>query len=287
MTGTPLSAALHYTERGWPVFPCNPQMGPNRKRPLTPRGFHDATTEPAIIRAWWGRWPDALIGMPTGRVSGLWVLDIDVKRPECNGFDTLDDLGHSILPETPMVHTPTDGVHAYFDASERELKCSAGLLGPGLDVRGDGGYIILPSPGSGYQWDPQWNFGTIALAPALAWLWPPKLSRPAIARPAKPTAGLSRYGEAAIESACDAIAGAPEGEQERTLNAECFSIGTLAGAGFVPARIALTALLRAANAMPDHDARRPWRPEEIELKVRRAFGAGLQHPREARRGEVD
>jgi hypothetical protein len=254
-----------------------------RKRPLTPRGFHDATTVPVIIKAWWTRWPDALVGMPTGRVSGLWVLDIDIKRPEANGFDTLDDLGHSILPETPMVQTPSDGLHVYFDAGERELKCSAGLLGPGLDVRGDGGYVILPSPGSGYRWDPQWNFGTVLLAPAPDWLWPPRPSRPAMAPPAKPTVGLSPYGVAAIESACDAIAGAPAGEQERILNAESFSIGTLAGAGLVPGDIALRALLRAGSAMPDHDVQRPWRSEEIDLKVRRAFADGMRHPREVRR----
>ena len=91
------------------------------------------------------------------------------------------------------------------------------------------------------------------------------------------------YGKAAIESACTAIVNAPAGEQERTLNCEAYSIGTLAGAGHVPADLALRELLRAGNAMTDHEARWPWRPEEIDLKVRRAFAAGLQHPREARR----
>jgi hypothetical protein len=278
---TPLDAALEYCP-AVPVFPCF-ESGTMRKRPRTPRGFHDASRDPAIIKAWWTRWPTAAIGMPTGRVSGRWVLDIDVKRPEANGFDTLDDLGHSILPETPMVHTASDGLHVYFDAGDRELKCSAGLLGPGLDIRGCGGYVILPSPGSGYEWDPQWNLGTVPLAAAPDWLWPPKLSRAALPPPPPPAEGLSRYGEAAIESACNAIARAPAGEQERALNAECFSIGALAGAGLVPADIALRALLRVANAMPDHDAQWPWRSEEIDLKVRRAFHAGQHHPREVRR----
>jgi Bifunctional DNA primase/polymerase, N-terminal len=281
---SPLDAAMHYAARGWPVFPCVAKEGPARKRPLTPRGFHDASIETAVINAWWRRNPDALIGMPTGRKSGLWVLDIDVKQPEANGFDSLDDLGHSILPETPMVHTASGGLHVYFDARERELRCSAGLLGPGLDIRGDGGYVILPSPGSGYRWDPQWNFGTILLAPAPDWIWPPKISRPASAEPIQPVTGLSPYGAAAIEAACNAIFRAPPGKQERTLNAECFSIGTLAGARAVPENIALSALLRAGNAMPDHEASRPWRPEEIDLKVRRAFYAGMRQPREARRG---
>jgi len=279
---TPRDAALQYVAIV-PVFPCIATSGPNRKRPHTPRGFHDASRDPEIIMRWWDWRPDALIGVPTGCVSGRWVLDIDVKSPEENGWDTLEDLGHSILPETPTAHTPSDGLHVYFDAGDRELKCSAGLLGPGLDVRGDGGYIIVPSPGSGYSWDPIWNFDTVGLAPAPEWLWPARPSRPISTEPIKAVSGLSRYGEAAIEGACNAIARAGPGEQEKTLNAECFSIGTLCGAGAIPADIALRALLRAGNAMPDHDNRRPWRPEDIDLKVRRAFKAGQAHPREARR----
>jgi hypothetical protein len=279
---TALDEALALAAKGIPVFPCIAK-GPRRKTPHTPRGFHDATTDPTIIRRWWTLWPDALIGMPTGHASGYIVLDVDVKRPEANGFDSLEDIGRSILPETPMVHTASGGLHVYFTAGERELRCSAGLLGPGLDVRGVGGYVIAPSLSSGYAWDPLYNPDTVAFLPAPDWLWPPKPSRAVLPPPPAPTAGLSRYGEAAIESACNAIVRAPAGEQERTLNSECFSIGGLAGAGLVPADIALRALLRAGNAMPDHEARWPWRPEEIDLKVRRAFAAGRQQPREVRR----
>jgi hypothetical protein len=280
---TPLDQALAYAASGRPVFPCR-ECEPGRKRPYTPRGFIDATTDAAILERWWRQWPAALIGMPTGRVSQRWVLDIDVKRPEANGFDTLEDLG-IILPSTPMVHTTSGGLHVYFDAGERELRNSAGLIGPGIDVRGDGGYVILPTPSSGYEWDPVHNFDSVAPAPAPDWLWPPKLSRPPLPSPV-PTSGLGRYGEAAIEAACDTIVDAGPGQQEKTLNSECFSIGALAGAGAVPADIALRALLRAANAMPDHDSAWPWRPEEIDLKVRRAFAAGQAHPREVRRVAV-
>lgn len=277
---TPLDQA-----HGVPVFPCR-EREPGRKRPYTPRGFHDATRDPVVITRWWRQWPNALIGMPTGSESRRWVLDIDVKRPEANGFDTLEDLGHSILPVTPMCHTASGGLHVYFDAGDRELKNSAGLLGPGLNVRGDGGYVILPSSGSGYNWDPLHNFETCAAAPAPDWLWPPKPSRPISTEPIEPVTGLSRYGEAAIEAACNAIVRAGPGQQERVLNAECFSIGTLAGAGAVPAEIALRALLKAGNRMPDHNSAWPWRPEEIDLKVRRAFNAGQTHPREVRRVRV-
>ncbi len=263
-----------------PVFPCI-SAEPRRKQPYTPRGFHDATCDPGVITAWWQRWPDALIGMPTGKVSGRVVFDVDVKDSRANGFDSIEDLG-IVLPSTSMVHTASGGLHVYFDAGDRELKNSAGVLGAGLDVRASGGYVILPSASSGYEWDPQHNFDTVAMAPAPDWLWPPKLSRPVSIEPVRPVTGLSPYGRAAIEAACNAIASAGPGQQERTLNAESFSIGALAGAGAVPNAIALSALLRAGNRMPDHDPAWPWRPEEIDLKVRRAFSAGEAHPREAR-----
>jgi hypothetical protein len=154
---TPGEAAQHYVAHGWPVFPCCP-AGPRRKQPLTPLGFHDASAEPGIIERWWTRWPDALVGLPTGRPSGVVVLDIDVKDPRAHGFDALGERGLLPLPTTPMVHTASGGLHVYFDPGERELRNSASQIGPGLDVRGTGGYVVVPSPGSGYRWDPHHHF---------------------------------------------------------------------------------------------------------------------------------
>src|SRR5690349_17712054 len=70
--GKALKAALEYAARGIPVFPCRRET----KRPRTPHGFLDATTETAVIERWWRRWPDAMIGMPTGPASGIAVLDL-------------------------------------------------------------------------------------------------------------------------------------------------------------------------------------------------------------------
>src|SRR5262249_39962291 len=126
-------------------------------------------------------------------------------------------------------------------------------------------------------WDPI-READIPLAPALNWLSPPLPSPHALKAPGNPVVGLSPHAEAAIESACDRIFGAGPGVQEITLNGKCFALGTLAGAGRVPADIALSALLRAAHAMPSHDSRRPWRYGEVEAKVERAFAAGRQHP---------
>jgi putative DNA primase/helicase len=280
-------AALHYTRRGWPVFPCQ-WAGDSRKRPLIERGLHAATVDQAQIRHWWSRWPHALIGTPTGKAMGSVVLDVDVKRPEANGFDTLADLGHSILPDTPMAHTASGGLHVYFRLPDHlQIRNTAGErgagIGPGLDWRGEGGFVILPSPNSGYSWDSHWNIDTVALAAIPITLLPRTPERPAPIRPVRPAGGLSPYADAALDTACRRIIVAPAGEQELTLNGEAFSIGTFAGAGAVPSDFARRALIWAARQIPDYDHRHPWRAAEIEAKVNRAFGDGMRYPREARR----
>lgn len=284
---TPLGAALAYAMLGWPVFPCRWQ-GPQRKQPLTHHGFLDASTDPVAITAWWHRWPDALIGIATGAVSGFVVLDVDVKYPDRYGFDTLDVLGFAVLPETPMAHTPTGGLHLYFMPPRvRAIGCTEGNngrgIGHGLDWRGTGGYVIGPSLRSGYSWDPHWNIDTVPLAPVPTTLLPRQMERTSAAQPVQSAMGLSPYANSALNRACRQIVAAPEGQQEATLNGEAFAIGTLAAAGAVPPRFARSVLLYAARQVRDHDPRRPWLLAEIERKVNRAFDAGMRHPREARR----
>jgi hypothetical protein len=132
--------ALWYAEKSIPVFPCKP----GRKEPLTPNGHKDASTDPERIRAWWSRWPDANIAMPTGKRSGWVVVDVD---PEHGGYDSLAELheaGHG-LPLTATIKTGGGGVHHYLRCPEGvEIRNSAGKLGPGLDIRGEGGYVIVP-----------------------------------------------------------------------------------------------------------------------------------------------
>jgi hypothetical protein len=178
-------------------------------------------------------------------------------------------------------------LHTYFAPPEHvDISCTGGDrgrgIGPGLDWRGNGGYVIAPAPGTGYEWDPIWNLDTIPLAPVPAALLPREPERPAVVHPVKPTTGLSPYAEGALDSACRRILAAPAGEQEATLNAECFAIGTLAGARAIPSGFAHRALIWAARQMLHHDPRWPWRAHEIEAKVYRSFEAGIRHPREAR-----
>jgi hypothetical protein len=97
-----------------------------------------------------------------------------------------------------------------------------------------------------------------------------------------PFCGGSRYGAAALASACAAITCAPCGSQEETLNKEAYSIGQLVGAGVIDHGSAIGRLMGAAQCMPSYDARRPWTTREINTKVNRAFAQGQQKPRRPR-----
>jgi hypothetical protein len=107
-------------------------------------GFHDASTDPRKIHAWWNRWPGANIGMPTGKRSGVFVLDVD-------DLGALAELEAEIgkLPATWTVRTPSGGLHLYFRHVEGVTN-SPGALPDGIDVRGEGGYVLVP-PSSGYR----------------------------------------------------------------------------------------------------------------------------------------
>lgn len=125
---------------GVPVFPCVP----GQKRPLTARGFHDATTDLAQITQWWARWPEANLGLPTGAVSGVVVVDVDV-REHIDGRESMrraldaDRVGMPVF----TVISPSGGRHGYYPATpglvQRSWQTSAGV-----DFRGDGGYIVIP-----------------------------------------------------------------------------------------------------------------------------------------------
>ena len=133
-----LDAALGYARRGIPVFPVRGKL------PLTEHGFRDASTEADVIRKWWLRLPDANIAIPTGSLSHLVVLDVD---PRHGGTESLAALEakHRALPETLQARTGGGGRHFFFALADGQIiRNSAGKLGPGLDLRGDGGYVVVP-----------------------------------------------------------------------------------------------------------------------------------------------
>ena len=136
-----LTAADDLIGSGIPVFPCVP----GGKRPLTPHGFQDASTDPAIIGAWWRHWPDANIGVPTGTASGVDVVDVDV-HPAGTGFPAFEQarLAGFVEGWAWLVRTPRGGVHAYFLRGGAPAQRSWQVPSKHIDFRGDGGYILVP-----------------------------------------------------------------------------------------------------------------------------------------------
>lgn len=144
-------ALRHAAEKGWLIFPCQP----NDKVPF-PRsnGLLDAKTDTAAIRAYWSRRPDANLAIRTGKESGIVVLDVDGDE----GNESLRALcaKYDDLPTTLSVVTPSGGSHYYFQHPGHEVRNTAGFPGPGLDIRGDGGYVLSPPSvvdGKAYQVD--------------------------------------------------------------------------------------------------------------------------------------
>ncbi|NCA71465.1 MAG: hypothetical protein EOM91_15505 [Sphingobacteriia bacterium] len=184
---TNLAVALAHAAKGRRVFPCDPKTKrPSIKKTAGGNGFKDATTDPDIIRAWWTAYPNAAVGMPTGGRTGVFVVDVDVKDGKV-GEDTFAAVLKVFgpLPDTIEAMTATGGRHLYFrhprdgrtvpNKGARlgtgretwgrdgypevpfEIAPNGQLVTPDLDIRGDGGYVILPgsqmTDGRTYEWE--------------------------------------------------------------------------------------------------------------------------------------
>lgn len=134
-------AARSLAAAGVPVFPCVVEG----KRPLTRRGFLDASSDPEQVAAWWSRTPNANIGIPTGAPSGVVVVDVDVHGPHDGraAYKRATDAG-LVDGAGLLVRTPTGGTHMYFPATPGREQRSWQAANAGIDFRGDGGYIIAP-----------------------------------------------------------------------------------------------------------------------------------------------
>ncbi len=140
-----LERALRLIELGYTVFPCRAQD----KAPLIEGGFHSATGNETLAREWWRIWPSALVGLPTGKENGIAVVDLDVKGNK--DWHVSAEKARLELPDTHTVITRSGGEHRYYryPADVEKIACGADLFKhlvgskeTGIDVRGDGGYVI-------------------------------------------------------------------------------------------------------------------------------------------------
>lgn len=162
--------AIAYAKRGWFVFPC--KVG--GKTPLTAHGFKSASNDPNEVEKMFKKYPNANIGLVTGKINGFWVLDIDVKD-YAGGEDSLSDLirEHGDLPTTVEALTWSGGRHIFFKYPEnRTVGCKTGLK-PGIDVRGDGGYVIaVPSvvEGKAYVYEVEHDLDSTPIQEEPLWM---------------------------------------------------------------------------------------------------------------------
>jgi hypothetical protein len=238
-----LAIALRYADNDWPVFP----LLANSKKPATDHGWKDATTDEAQIHAWFEDERPCNVGIATGNRSGLLVIDVDVKKG-VDGFATLARLESELgsISDTRTVATPSGGAHLYF-LVDQELRCSTGSLGPGIDVRCDGGYVVAPPSwitSTAYRWEDE---GPIQSLPA-AW--------------------VARIQHARSGGDFHALDGEPVpiGQQEDVLNRRACSLRR----GGV-SRAAAVAGLWADVQTWQQDRTDPWMLADVELKVDRAW----------------
>jgi hypothetical protein len=269
-------AALAYACRGLRVHPC----APGQKVPLLKDWPSRATLDPTTIRSWWRRWPAANVAVATGRGSGVFALDVDQHGADGESSLAALEATHGTLPETSVQHTGGGGRQLFFRWPHgRNIRNTVGRLGPGLDIRGDGGYAVVPPSvhpsGRRYRWE---CCATLAVAPSwlLDLLSPPESpqSSPLPIRCDRPLAA-SRYAEAALLRELEAVRTAAPGTRNDVLNKATFSLAQLAGAGLLDPES--TTRLLAGAALAAGLAR-----HEVAATLRSGFEAGYRQPRQIR-----
>ena len=248
-SGTLASAALRFTLRGLAVFPLAPGT---KVPPAGTNGLLDASTDADLARARWARNPNANIGAATGTASGIWVLDID--PPEGPKSLAALEVEHGPLPITVEAATPRSGSHFYWRWPEDgpEIRNSVGRIGLGIDVRGDGGSIVMPpsilADGRGYQWVRN-GAGTFGDAPE--WLVQAALPPPPPPRrePKPLTGDVSKYVAAAVAAELRDLGNAVSGTRNESLNRAAFALAGFVLAGALPEDWARAELERRALAI--------------------------------------
>ena len=281
--------ALHFANRGWPVFPITPGK---KTPPLLTRWETRASTNPALIRHWWRHTPYT-IGIATGP-AGLIVIDLDTPKPgeaipeRCaalgitSGIGMLTELARragTTLTPTWTVHTPSGGSHLYYTSPPgAALRLTQHVIGWKIDTRAWGGYVVAPGspvPPSGYELIDDRD-------PVELPAWLHRALTP------KPSAGLSAsahrvathpegYVAAAIRGEIQRVRTAPPGSHNAMLCRAAYALGQLTGAGLLDETTARDALTAAAGALISADCH--CTPREVARVITAGLTAGAANPR--------
>jgi hypothetical protein len=307
--------AHDYAAMGWAVFPLQPR----EKKPYGfTTGLHAARADVGHVVAWWagrerlplrerrasdkwfpaaGPFPKAAsnIGLRTGAASGLWVLDVDGAE----GIASLLGLSqkHGRLPATVRQKTGGGGGQLFYAwpgmlpwRTEIRNSASKAQIGQHLDVRGEGGYVVLPPSihpsGRAYEWVEGCAPWECELARAPWWLL--RL----VAPPAPPAAtatferreriGGAGYGVGALHAAAEEIAAAPSGQRNVTFHRNAYGIGRLVAGGVLAEDVARRELLAAGERMARGDAEYGY--AALVVMIENAFTRAQAAPKAAPEG---
>jgi hypothetical protein len=288
MSARILAAALRYAGRhGLAVFPARPDQKSSYKSAEYSDGRKwGMTRDPAEIRADFARWPKARIGIVTGAVNRIVVVDVDtIEGHGIDGSIALRELEakHGPLPDTLKAISPSGSLHRYFrhPGAGIKIRNSASELGAGVDVKGDGGMVIAPPStnpdGRRYRW-----INKLPIAAMPAWLVeltrdkPPTISQRAVAAIRRPVNGPNRYGMAALESEIAALASTAPGSRNAALNRASFCLHQLVAGAELDGGVVRHRLIDAstANGLVADDGL-----PSVLATIKSGRRAGLQYPR--------
>jgi hypothetical protein len=245
--------------------PAGEKCGSPGKHPCTRNGLHDATDDPDVIRRWWEQHPGANIGLPA-HANGYAILDVDPRHDGMESFERLRAYAQRRegvdLLDTLRQNTGSGGLHLLYRAPVDGIKNTSIAFGPdlpGLDTRGNGGYIVTwPSmhiAGGQYAYE-DWLREPARWPTALTELMNPA-PRPMPVRAASTGDGHG-YGQKALDDECETVRSTKEGNRNNQLVKSASKMGQLVAGGHLSQRAAARALLDAAVAcgLPDNDANR-------------------------------
>jgi hypothetical protein len=278
--GSTLHAALGLAQAGVPVFPVS-SVG--QKKPLNAHGVYSATIDPAVVARDFSQHSNALIGVPMGRRTGMFAIDVDASPPHAHdgiaAWQALESK-YGVTP-TRIHRTASGGLHLLFCLPpERHIGCGVKGLPKGIECKGDGGSIIFPpSERSGGKYSvvsdvdpahaPDWLLNMVAPAGET------RAITPWVYRKTQVIDGEgSPYGLKALDGACAKLARAGPGERDRAIGENVLAIGSLAAGGELDERHALQSLKRASQSNPGSDSNY-WD------KIERALETGKENPRSA------
>ena len=261
---------------GHPVFP----LVEGGKRPAVPGGFKSAIRDVRRASQYFSSHLTLNYGIPTGTASGFFVVDVDGVGGKRNLAELVTQ--NSELPRTQQVNTP-HGVHYRFLTKKALIRNSVNKIAAGIDVRGDGGYVVGPgssTPDGVYAFAPGRGPKDVPIAAPPAWLLAMVQEKgyeegqepsPVAKIPLQLRGRARRWGEVGFARELERLAKAPVHQRNNSLNLCVFRAGQLAARGLIDHAKAKSEPARLANSIGLGEA-------EIERTIKSAFGAGLRSP---------